>query len=167
MVSELSKDELKLYLDYNEITGEFIRKIKTNNYIKIWDIAGCFHKGSGYILIMVKGKTYPAHHLAWLYHYGYLPKEIDHINGIRSDNRIENLREVSRQENCRNQKKYNTNTSGVTGVCYHKRDKLWGAYIAVNNEQIHLGYFKDISDAISIRKKAEIKYGFHHNHGRN
>jgi len=60
----------------------------------------------------------------------------------------------------------NNNTSGVTGVYWNKRDRKWQAMIKVNNKQIHLGYFEGKTEAITARKIAEIKYGFHPNHGK-
>lgn len=156
---KITRGELLSLLDYDKNSGLFMR-ISTGNII------GSPHKKTGYIQISVKSKTYLAHHLAWLYSFGYLPKEIDHINGIKTDNRIENLREASRQENARNHKRSKRNTSGITGVYYHNGSKGWMAYIKVNYKQIYLGYFKNKEDAISARKEAEIKYDFHPNHDR-
>ena len=159
-------DELKSYLEYNKDTGKFTRKISTSNRIRAGDIAGYLDKTVGYIRISVKSKTYLAHHLVWLYHHGYLPKEIDHINGIRNDNRIENLREVSRLENTRNKEMHGRNTSGVTGITYNKAGKSWRARINVNYKEIYLGCFKNKEDAILARRAAEMEFGFHPNHGR-
>jgi hypothetical protein len=128
--------------------------------------AGHLSKYDGYIQIRVENKLYRAHHLAWLYCFGYLPRELDHINGIRVDNRIENLREVTHAENGRNTKRHSTNTSGVTGVYYNKINKYWVAQIRINYKTIYLGCFKDIEDAILARKAAETEFGFHPNHGR-
>lgn len=162
----MNKDKLKLYLDYNKDTGKFVWKVNNSNRIKIGDAAGHLSKYDGYIQIRMENKLYRAHHLAWLYCFGYLPIELDHINGIRIDNRIGNLREVTHAENGRNTKRHSTNTSGVTGVYYNKINKYWVAQIKINYKTIYLGSFKNKEDAILARKEAEIKYDFHSNHDR-
>lgn len=74
------------------------------------------------------------------------------------DNRKQNLRISTNQENCRNTSLNKNNTSGTTGVCYNKKGQNWRAYIVVNGKQINLGYFTDKDKAISARKNAEILY---------
>ena len=121
----------------------------------------------GYIKISFNGKKYPAHRVAWAIHYGAWPaKQIDHINGVRSDNRITNLRECTCIENARNMKKPNRNTSGFVGVNWCKKNKAWNARIGLNRKRVNLGYFANLNDAVSVRRKAEAMHGFHPNHGR-
>ncbi|MCQ6967834.1 HNH endonuclease [Escherichia coli] len=91
---------------------------------------------------------------------------MDHINGIKSDNRICNLRVVDDKQNSRNRKKPINNRSGVIGVAYYKKNKKWGAYINSDNKKIFLGLYDDISLAVNARKLAESRLGYHHNHGR-
>jgi len=165
----LTQQILKQYLHYDTETGIFTWINKTSKFanIKVGNIAGCLHC-RGYIIIRFNCKYYKAHHLAWLYIYGKFPNgEIDHINHIRNDNRIINLRCISRLENMHNQSMYKTNKSGFTGVTWHKRDKKWVAHIRINNKRIHLGNFVNIDDAILARKKANDRYNFHYNHGKN
>lgn len=120
----------------------------------------------GYKFGAIFGKNYRAHRVIWAMTFGAWPDgQIDHINGNRSDNRIENLRVVSNAENQRNSKIRSTNTSGAAGVSWNKRCAKWQARITVNHKRIHLGYFGNKDDAIAARKSAEIKYGFHPNHG--
>jgi len=108
-----------------------------------------------------------AHRVAWLLTYGKWPNDqIDHINGDREDNRLENLRDVTLQENRKNMKKHKDNTSGHMGVVWDESRKKWQARIRVNGKDRYLGRFKDKDRAIEARKDAEIKYGFHKNHGR-
>ena len=108
-----------------------------------------------------------AHRVIWAMETGAWPEfEIDHINGVRDDNRIENLRGVTRQDNGKNMKMPCTNTSGHMGVYWDNARGKWVAYIKVRRVKIHLGYFSDKSDAIDARKSAEIEHGFHENHGR-
>lgn len=106
-----------------------------------------------------------AHRVIWAIVYGEWPKHIDHINGIKDDNRIENLRSVSHAENCRNQKRASNNTSGVCGVYWCKRYGKWRVQIGANGKCKHLGYFDDFDKAVATRKSAEAKYDFHQNHG--
>jgi hypothetical protein len=111
--------------------------------------------------------SYRLHRLAWLYVYGKDPVNcIDHINGNGLDNRIKNLRTVRHSENNKNSAQRKDNTSGYTGVSYRRDSKVWRAYIAVNGKIINLGTYRDIEGAVSARKKAEIKYKYHENHGR-
>lgn len=163
--NDLTREELKKYLHYCPDTGIFTRRISTSNRANKGDIAGGIDL-KGYINIRVKGQAYKAHRLAYLYVNGSFPeKQIDHINHIRDDNRINNLRVVDRSENLKNQTKYSRNTSGHNGISWAKHLKKWRARIQVNGKPICLGVYKNKKDAIKARKEADIKYGFHKNHG--
>lgn len=162
----LTQERLKELLHYDPDTGVFIWKVKIADKIIIGDVAG-YKRGGGYVLIGIYGIKYLAHRLVWLYaHGGFPPEQIDHINQIKDDNRIVNLRAVSRTENLRNRKLPSNNTSGFIGVGWVKQSKRWCARITVKNKLIQLGSYTDISDAISARKAANIKYGYHPNHGK-
>lgn len=126
-----------------------------------------YENREGYKVIKIKGKMYLLHHIVWLMVYGYLPKEIDHVNHNRSDNRIENLREVEHKENCRNKTLNKNNTSGVTGVYWLAKYNVWQARIRVDGKHISLGCYKDFKEAVKARKEGEHKYKFHRNHGSN
>ena len=119
-----------------------------------------------YLLIRINYIGYLAHRLAWVYMTGEWPTtQIDHINHSGSDNRWINLRDVSSSENSRNSSKYKRNKSGFNGVHFYKARRKWIAYIKHNSKLIYLGVFEDKEDAIDARKAANIKYGFHENHG--
>tara|TARA_R110000787_G_scaffold257554_1_gene362724 strand:- start:18 stop:554 length:537 start_codon:yes stop_codon:yes gene_type:complete len=122
--------------------------------------------GNGYLQGSVFNIIYKTHRVAWALHYGEWPNVIDHINRVKSDNRISNLRSVTHSENLRNASMPSTNTSGHVGVFWLKNRSKWRAYIKINQKQINLGVFPDKDDAIKARKVAEAKYGFHENHGR-
>ncbi|WAX10819.1 hypothetical protein BV739P1_00020 [Phocaeicola phage BV739P1] len=123
----------------------------------------------GYIQIRFKGKNYYAHRIAMLLAYGFYSDEleIDHINHVRKDNRLVNLRFVTKSGNQRNQSRRNDNTSGVTGVRYNKRARKYVAYIKADGLRIHLGSFITLEEAAEVRKAAELKYKFNANHGTN
>lgn len=147
----LTQDELKYNLHYDPNTGIFTRRISNCNRVKIGSVACCLDISTGYIRFCVNRKTYYAHRLAWLYVYGYWPKnEIDHINGIKLDNRIENLREATRPENASNQKKQKNNASGFKGVSWRKDIQKWQVKIRKNYKQLHLGYFDSLEEAYKI-----------------
>ena len=123
-------------------------------------------ESQGYRCFDVAGKTLKAHRIIFLLMLGFIPDgEIDHINHTRSDNRWDNLRVVSKQTNMRNLSKYASNTSGVTGVTWHSKQKRWNARIMVNGKAINLGSFENKEDAIVARLEAVKKYNFHENHG--
>lgn len=84
--------------------------------------------------------------------------QVDHINRIKNDNKKNNLRIVTVKENAMNNNRYKNNTSGVTGVSWHKQHQKWYASIRYNNNIFFLGLFEDIEEAINVRKNAEIKY---------
>ena len=126
--------------------------------------AGAKHKG--YIRMYVAGEQYYAHRLIWLLVFGEWPDNIDHINGDRSDNRLNNLRSVSHTENMRNSSMSSLNTSGITGVSWRPSSKVWVAYITADRRRKHLGTFAALGDAIAARKAAEERFGFHPNHGK-
>lgn len=114
------------------------------------------------------GKPAKAHRIAWAIHYGEWPGEIDHIDGDPSNNRISNLRDVLHTANGKNQKRYATNSSGVSGVAWYKPLGKWLARLGSPNTSRyrHLGYFEHKFDAILARLIAEKSAGYHENHGR-
>lgn len=159
----LTQSRLKELLHYCPDTGVFTR-LTGNNRVKVGSIAGCL-AGLGYSQIRIDRKKYYSHRLAFLYIEGAFPKNnTDHINGVKADNRWSNLRAVTQAENLRNQKKRNTNTSGIMGV--HRHKGKWVAQIKVGGKLLYLGFFADFFEACCARKSIELKYGYHPNHGR-
>ena len=160
----LTQKRLKENLSYNSKSGDFIW-IKPRKRVVVGSLAGSVRK-NGYITISIDRKAYYAHRLAWLYVFGELPSgQIDHIDHVRGNNRIGNLRSVTNQENALNRRLINRNTSGVTGVHLFKATGRWQAQICIEGKRIHLGYFNNISSAIKARKDAEVLHGFHKNTG--
>ena len=104
--------------------------------------------------------------MAFLLQVGRWPEgEIDHIDGNGLNNRWNNLREVTPTENQRNARKRSDNTSGTTGVGWHKQRQKWKAQIRINGTQKHLGYFDSKEEAIWAREAANKEHEFHPNHG--
>lgn len=161
----ITQEELKELYNYNPSTGVFRIK-KPKFYSHRFGIVGSL-RGDNYVQFGVKNSVYLAHILAWIYMTGEKPKgEIDHINGLRSDNRFCNLRDVPISVNSKNKKTPKHNTSGHIGVFWHKRMNKWYAKIGHDSKQIHLGYFDSIDEAVKARKCAEKEYSYHSNHGR-
>jgi hypothetical protein len=111
-----------------------------------------------YIKIWFSGKLYFAHQLIFLWHHGYIPKTIDHIDGNGLNNNIENLRAVSVSQNTQNAPKRKTNTSGYKGVYWRKKDQVWSAQITVNYKCKNLGRFQNKEDAYLAYQQAAAKY---------
>ena len=119
-----------------------------------------------YMTVQVFGVGYRMHRIIYLWVYGRLPtKQIDHIDGNGLNNKICNLRDVSATNNRRNSGIGNTNSSGTLGVSWRKCNKKWEAHIGVNNKNVRLGTFDTKDEAIKARKAAELRYGYHPNHG--
>lgn len=109
---------------------------------------------------------FKAHRVIWALHTGEWPADqIDHINGVRDDNHIINLRVVTRQENGRNKSMLRNNTSGVCGVDWNKAKGKWRARIKIDGRFKHLGYFTAIDAAAAARAEASRRYGFTDRHG--
>jgi len=120
----------------------------------------------GYLHGGLSNKTLLAHRVAFALFYGKWPDmEIDHINGVPVDNRIENLRPASPQQNRKNTGMRSDNTSGVCGVHWSKRDRKWVATIHVNGRPKYLGLFSSIDDAKETRAAASMQHGYTDRHG--
>lgn len=165
----LTVERAREILRYEPVTGRLYRRVGAANHVKAGDEAGWTETINGirYRRVRVSGRLYYAHRLAWLIVTGEWPKgQVDHEDGDGLNNRWENLRDATHQQNQQNRKLSRNNTSGVTGVCRHKLTGKWQTKIKVNGKDKHLGLFEDLEDAASARKEAEEKYGYHENHGR-
>lgn len=108
-----------------------------------------------------------AHRVVWAMHYGQWPfNGLDHINGVRTDNRIINLRPADHTTNAQNMKLMSNNKTGIVGVSYNAKRGKYYASIRVRGKTRNLGLFDDIECAKVARRSAEIEHGFHPNHGR-
>ncbi len=155
----ITQNELKEKLSYDSDTGEFIW-IQSRSGVVVGSVAGTVN-GHGYINIQINGSIYFAHRLAWLYVYGEFPNTmLDHKDRCKINNRIDNLRLSCAVMNQRNRSIDINNTSGTTGVSWHKVPQKWVATIGINGKCIRLGSFEELDDAISCRAAANAKYGF-------
>lgn len=150
----MNQELLKQLFDYKD--GQLIKKIKSTG-TKVGSIAGSLHH-TGYVQIGIKGKKYSAHRLIFLYHHGYLPKEIDHIDGNRSNNLIENLRAATVEQNRHNRKLSKNNTSGIKGVSWHKNAKKWTVNLMTNKKLKNFGFYFDIDYAKFVAEFIRSKY---------
>lgn len=152
-MSELTQDLLKSLLTYDPNTGVFTWRVNCGTRARAGNLAGCV-AGDGYIQIKIRGCKYYAHRLAWLYTYGVWPADqLDHINRVKTDNRIANLRTATAAENNQNR--------GYAGVHWCAARRKWRVRICVNKKSISVGSYANHNDAISARKAAVIKYYTH------
>ncbi len=121
---------------------------------------------NGYLQGTLNGVFYYAHRVIWKMVNGADPDDIDHDDGDRKNNRIDNLFSRTRTKNLQNRRLSRNNTSGYHGVSFHRTHKLWEAVIYANNKRIHLGWFKNLEDAVRSRLEAEKTYQYNPNHGR-
>lgn len=143
----LTAEELRSLYSYDPETGLFW-SLKYNRTVGYVD-------SRGYVVVEPKGIQFRAHRLAWLYMTGEWPaNQIDHINGVRNDNRWSNLRAATNAENGQNQKIRSDNRSGYTGVRWHSVNRKWQVSIKANGRR-HFWYFDDQQSAIEARLKAE------------
>lgn len=157
----LTHMRLKELLDYDPETGMFTWKISNRNSpIKIGSEAGTLDSG-GYCQIKIDGTHYKAHRLAWLYVHNNWPKyQIDHINGIRADNRLANLRAATSSENSQNQRCANKDSkTGLLGIYPH--GKKYVAQIRLNGKTHRLGIFQTPEEAHEVYLKAKRELHSH------
>jgi len=162
----ISQTEAQRLFRYNPYSGVVTRRIDVGTKVKAGDVAGYF-RPDGYCVVAIEGRKYLVHRIIWLYVYGSFPKhDIDHIDGVPSNNRIRNLRSVTHRENLRNRKMPRNNKTGTVGVTWNNDCEKWQVRINTGVKQIHIGLFNIKEDAIAARKAAEIEHGYHPNHGR-
>lgn len=145
-IKQVTRDLLNNLLRYDAMTGNFHWIVNRQGHTKAGDLAGSKAR-NGYIGIMVCGKRYGAHRLAWMCMYGTWPvNQIDHINGVRDDNRFFNLRDVSSALNKQNQRRaHKGSRTGILGVSPNGRG--FKASITVAGVTRTLGTYQKIQDA--------------------
>lgn len=151
----MTAEEARQLFIYDESIGELRWAEDVRPRAKAGAIAGFICNADGYRRIGYKGTIYLGHRVMWLHHTGSWPKKfLDHIDGNRANNRIENLREASRTDNNRNVLRQRNNTSGYKGVSFMRRDSVWVAQITVNRKNYFLGRFATPEEAHAAYCKA-------------
>jgi hypothetical protein len=154
----IDQNTVRKLFHYDAESGMLFWRNGNGRNVKPWQEAKSCN-GQGYYSVKVNGTNYRVHRLIWLYVYGNFPtKDIDHKNRIRTDNRLCNLRDVSRTDNCQNISLPNHNKSGHIGVSWFQLRKTWTVYVKVNKKNKWLGYYKNLDDAIAARKEGEKQY---------
>lgn len=158
-------EDIREYLRYED--GKVYWTQKPCKKVRAGAEAGHFSKSKGYRTILFRGVQYRTHRVIWFLVKGEQPTSIlDHINNDATDNRIENLRPASMNQNQHNAKTRKDNTSGVKGVYWHKPNKRWIARVKINNKYIHIGNFTDLNEAEQAVKEARQQiHGEYANHG--
>lgn len=155
--NKIEQDEILNLFNYDSQHGELIWKKKYGKSSKK-RFAGSLNT-KGYSHVGINCKSYPLHRLIFIYHHGYNPEnDIDHIDRNTSNNRICNLREVSRQCNVINTGLRATNNTGIKGVLFDNINKKWRAQITVNYKTYQLGRFIDFTEAVAHRLAAEQSF---------
>jgi hypothetical protein len=157
-INMLTQEELKSLVNYDQDTGLFtwIKKKPQGRYKENLG----WIESKGYIEICIAQKRLKAHRWAWFYVYGELPEQIDHINGVKSDNRLCNLRVVTNKQNHENRGAQKNNTSGFKGVT--KRGDKFIAQIMHNQKQHYLGIFTTAEQASNVYKQKAQEFFTHY-----
>ena len=161
MKKELTQTYVQELFDYAE--GKLLWKKKRKMNRALGTVAGSRHKR--YLRVCIDQKLHMAHRIVWLWHYGFMPTQIDHINGDRFDNRIENLREATQNENQYNTCKPRNNTSGVKNVSWDRVKEKWRVELNKDNKRVFCKMFDDLElaelVAIEVREKFHKEFARH------
>lgn len=168
----INKKIIHEWFSYNPKTGILSWKKSPARKIRTGQKAGHVFRnrgGKSYRRVGLKGYgLILAHRIIWCGMTGHFPtnkEEIDHKDGNGINNKWSNLRLVGSNEQHKNRRRHSNNSTGVTGVYFHKATGKYCAQINVNGYCHNLGYHDNIEDAIAIREMASQDYGFHPNHG--
>lgn len=151
----MTQDDFHAMFEYVGTTGQLIHRYTVKGGKIKGSVAGSPHN-QGYIQICIRRKKYLLHRIIWFYHYGYWPGQLDHIDGDRSNNRLENLRECSYSQNHGNKRLNRNNTSGAKGVTLNKATRKWRAQLAHR----YVGEYATFAEAVAAYDAAaRIHYG--------
>lgn len=170
-----SQDELQQIFNYQSDTGQLFWKkrprwrFETDVRYRAWNAKYAGKRAftalcNGHLRGIYAGQHYYAHRIIWKLKTGEEPPEIDHIDGVATNNRWSNLRAANRAINSRNQPRRKDNTSGVTGVT--ARGNRWLVQIMARGQVRHIGVYETMEEAIAARKAAATVLEYHRNHGR-
>jgi hypothetical protein len=165
----LTQEKLKSFINYDPNAGIFTRigyLDRWNNFVVKNKVLSTL-SNEGYLIISIQGKRYKAHRLVFLYMFNTNISddfEVDHIDGNRGNNKLDNLKLADRCINMKNKSLYSNNTTNVIGVC--KSGNRYRARINVDGKRISLGLFDTIEEAAKVRLEFEQKLNYSENHGR-
>lgn len=163
---DITQELIAKVLSYDPISGIFIWISNLHSKRAVpRSRAGSLVSTTGYRSISLFGRSYLEHHLAWFITYGVWPKQLDHINQKRDDNRITNLREVTVSENSRNRSRRKQTKTGEHGIWFNSRTQKYVAEITLNGKKVYQKSFTDPDEAVRERKAKSLELGFHENHG--
>lgn len=164
---EITQETLKSLLEYDPETGIFIWKERPREHFKtkrshtIWNVKNAGKEAGwldekGYVRIKINEHVYKAHRMVFLYIYGWMPKEVDHVNvhGLKSDNRLANLRAATSAQNRQNRGLRKDNQYGVKGISFHKKTGKWQAEIQSDGKRHFLGCYDSQDKAMAAYEKA-------------
>ena len=155
-MTTLTKEEVKQLFDYHS-DGYLVWKIKSSFRTNKGDKAGSVNS-QGYEQVSYKAKKHKTHRLIVLWHGFELGDEVDHIDGNKQNNKIENLRIVTKNQNQWNSKTRSDNKSGIKGVQWHKRDCKWSVSLRVNKKCHSFGYYDNLELAELVSQEARSLY---------
>lgn len=155
----MTYDQVHALLDYDPTTGVFRWRVRVNrSSANAGDIAGCVD-ADGYRIITIKGRSYKAHRLAWLYVHGEWPSgHLDHKDNYPGNDWIDNLRPATRSQNGANKGPPSNNTSGYKGVSWNTRSQKWVAKIFVRGRLHYLGLFTTAEEGHVAYSRAAAKH---------
>ena len=157
---KLTHQEIKRLFKYRA-DGVFVRKVDVGEFGrngKAGDVVRGTFRPDGYFQVSINSERILFHRAVFFWHKGYWPKYIDHVNRVKSDNRIQNLRECEAFENSRNTGLSSKNKSGHAGVVYRPGPKRWVAFLSYGRKYTHLYCGKSKAEAIRQRKRAEKEF---------
>ena len=165
---ELRDEEVARLFTYDRETGVLYWRIRGSNTIRRNYVAGSSKGATGYRQVGIKGKVYLVHRIIMMLCFGHIPEnaEIDHINHVRNDNRLVNLRFATQGENLKNKSVSSKSTTGVTGVYFNKSRNKFIAQIKANRQVHYLGCYNTLEEAAAARAEANSKFNFNNNHGK-
>lgn len=166
-MKDLSHEELAELFDYDALTGTLISKVNRRRAVKGKICGNTCKSAQGYFKLKIDKKMYKTHQVIFCLVHGYwADNDIHHIDGNKTNNRIENLQEISKDNHTKHHFKQKLNphaldkANGVVGVTWHKVKLKWEARIKVNGKSIYLGAFANFDDAVKVRKLKESSMGF-------
>jgi hypothetical protein len=154
----IDQETVKKLFHYDAESGMLLWRNGNGRNVKPWQEAKA-PNGQGYYTVKINGTSYRVHRLIWLYVHGNFPdKYIDHKNRVRNDNRLCNLRDVNTTDNAQNISLPSHNKSGHIGVSWIKSHNCWTVFVKVNKKNKWLGYYKNLDDAVAVRKAGEKQH---------